>query len=246
MTRTLRGNGFYYSTQFTASQNPISEGSLWRGGKTDALDWQDIRTTPGKAFGNQTGSSGVYDDSVSLLTGPWGPDHEVQGTIFSSVTAAAYYAEVELHLRGTLASHSIQTYEVLFSVNPSARTQGSYCEIAKWFGSQGGATFNGQSLTGQIAITAPVTGDIVRARIVGNTISAYINGVLVASIADSVGLSGTAPYVTGNPGMGHWLHNNGATGDVTTYGLSQFSAQTLISRQSAASRSVATTRGIAA
>jgi hypothetical protein len=153
----------------------------------------------------------------------------VRATVFSTVSAAAYYAELELHLRGTVsAAGAIQSYEVLFSANPSAQPQGSYCEIVKWFGpSTGGSGTQFLSLTGQQAITVPGTGDVVRARIVGNTITAYINTTQVAQVTDSVGLSGTAPYTVGNPGLGHWLHNNGATGDPTTYGFSDFTAQTL-------------------
>lgn len=218
----------YYRTTFPLTENPIAEGGVWSNGKTEGVAWQNMRTTTNKAFGTQSGNSGIYDDSVAILKGTFGADQEARATVFSTVTAAAYFAEVELHLRGTVSTAGIiQTYEVLFSVNPSARSQGSYCEIAKWFGTQGGGTFNGLSLTGQQTITAPTTGDIVRARIVGNTLTAYINNVQVAQVTDSVGLSGTAPYATGNPGIGHWLNNNGATGDVTSFGFSDYTAQTL-------------------
>jgi hypothetical protein len=219
----------YYRTTFALTENPIAEGGVWSNGKTEGVAWQNMRTTTNKAFGTQSGNSGVYDDSVAVLKGTFGADQEARATVFSTVTAAAYYAEVELLLRGTVSTAgTVQTYEVVFSVNPSAQTQGSYCEIVKWFGpSTGGPGVQFLSLTGQQTITAPTTGAVVRARIVGNTITAYINSTQVAQITDSVGLSGTAPYTTGNPGIGHWLNNNGATGDPTTYGFSDFTAQTL-------------------
>jgi hypothetical protein len=62
---------------------------------------------------------------------------------------------------------------------------------------------------------------------VGNTITAYVNGVQVAQATDSLALSGTAPYTTGSPGLGHWLHNQTASGDPTQYGFSDYTAETL-------------------
>src|SRR5260221_14050462 len=44
-----------YTTTFSRAENPISEGGKWRNGQTDGLDWTDVRTTPGFAFGTEIG-----------------------------------------------------------------------------------------------------------------------------------------------------------------------------------------------
>src|ERR1700730_104316 len=44
-----------YTTAFSRAENPISEGGKWLNGRTDGLDWTDVRTTPGFAFGTELG-----------------------------------------------------------------------------------------------------------------------------------------------------------------------------------------------
>ena len=46
-----------YTTNFPLTANPISEGGAWLSGKAAGLDWTDVRTTPGKAFGTQDGTA---------------------------------------------------------------------------------------------------------------------------------------------------------------------------------------------
>jgi hypothetical protein len=69
-----------YTTSFLLTENPISEGGNWINGKAVGLDWANVQTTPGLAFGTETGSGG-YDDSTALLTGSWGADQHVKATI---------------------------------------------------------------------------------------------------------------------------------------------------------------------
>src|SRR5262245_9190880 len=71
-----------YSTNFPFAENPISQGGRWKNGQTNGIDWSNVRTTPGLAFGTQTGTNG-FDDSVALLTGTWGPDQTVEATVHS-------------------------------------------------------------------------------------------------------------------------------------------------------------------
>ena len=40
-----------YSTSFPATESPISESSNWTNGLAVGLDWNNVQTTPGKAFG---------------------------------------------------------------------------------------------------------------------------------------------------------------------------------------------------
>lgn len=220
----------YYRTLFPATENPISEAGVWTRGAAEGVDWSNIRTTTNKAFGTQDGNQGstVFNDSIAVLKGIWGADQMAQATVFNTLAAGLYYAEVELLLRFEITTHNARGYEVLFSTNSTAQTQGSYCEIVKWLGPFGGSGVQFVSLTGQQALSGgAAAGDILKATIVGNTITAYRNGTQVAQITDSVGLSGSTPWATGNPGVGHWLHNNGATGDPTVYGFSDYLAETL-------------------
>src|SRR5882724_5453815 len=61
-----------YSIIFSTDENPISAGGLWINGRSQGIDWSDVATTNGLAYGLQ--ADGGYDDSTALLTGVWGPD----------------------------------------------------------------------------------------------------------------------------------------------------------------------------
>ena len=60
-----------YTTNFPLTENPISEGGKWINGKKDGVDWTDVRTTPGLAFGTEIGGNRPelekYDDATALL-----------------------------------------------------------------------------------------------------------------------------------------------------------------------------------
>jgi hypothetical protein len=71
--------GRTYTTNFSATENPISEGGYWRNRARDGLDWKDIRTASGLAFGTQDGSQSTYNDSTAVLTGALGPRSKRSG-----------------------------------------------------------------------------------------------------------------------------------------------------------------------
>src|SRR5579863_9874268 len=52
------GTARTYTTRFPLTENPISEGGNRINGKKDALDWTDVRTISGFAFGTELG--GVF------------------------------------------------------------------------------------------------------------------------------------------------------------------------------------------
>ena len=62
-----------YTTNFSLTEDPISEGDHWIGGLTAGLDWSNIQTTPARAYGTVL-SFGNYNDPTALLTGSWGPN----------------------------------------------------------------------------------------------------------------------------------------------------------------------------
>jgi len=105
--------GTSYRTGFPATEDPISEHDHWINGKTVGLDWADVATIPGLAFGRESGSTG-YDDSTALLTGDWRPDQTVQATVYTVNQTGKLYEEVELRLRGALSPHKATGYEILF------------------------------------------------------------------------------------------------------------------------------------
>jgi hypothetical protein len=167
------------------------------------LDWKNARTTPGLAFGTQTGNGG-YDDTVALLTGAWGPDQTVEATLYTINLNPNIFEEVELRLRSSLSANSCTGYEVLFGLN-------GYIQIVRWNGPLGNFT----ALASAPVPAGITTGNVVKATIVGSTITAYINGVQKLQVIDST-------YPSGRPGMGFFLQ--GAGGVNSDSGFTRFTA----------------------
>ena len=98
----------YYTTSFPLTENPINEGGVWTVGGRDAIDWTNPRTTPGKAFGTQTGAdAAIYTDSIGVMKGTWGADQEVTLTVFNTIPGGDYDCEVEILLRFNVTPHSV-------------------------------------------------------------------------------------------------------------------------------------------
>jgi hypothetical protein len=229
------GAGRVYTTDFSATENPISEGGNWRNGQTDGLDWRNMRTSGGFAYGTQDGSGGPpYNDSTAVLTGAWGPDQTVEATVRSvNQQTGDVYEEVEIRLRTTITAHSLRGYEVLFRANHDG-TQ--YHQIGHWYGPIGtagctlGCAF--AAVPGSIDMRAAhgfpgiYDGDKVGASIIGNRITTWVihNGVkrVLQDFNDTSGAGGGAYFTTGSPGMGHWLRGPGNL--ISDYGFTDFFA----------------------
>jgi hypothetical protein len=197
-----------YITNFPLSQNPISEGGNWINGQTVGLDWANVQTTPGLAFGTQSGSA-LYNDSTALLAGSWGADQTAQGTVYSVQQTDSSYEEVELRLRSALSAHSATGYEINFRCS---KTSHAYAQIVKWNGPPANFSF---LITGTGSQYGVANGDVVKATIVDNLITAYINGVQVLQTSDST-------YSGGAPGVGFYL--SGSTGINSNFGFTNFTA----------------------
>jgi len=88
-----------YSTTFPLTENPISESSQWTTGKAVGLDWSDVRTTPGLAFGTQNGSTN-YNDSLAVLKGTWAANQSATATVHTlNQQSGNTFEEVEILLR---------------------------------------------------------------------------------------------------------------------------------------------------
>jgi hypothetical protein len=203
--------GGTYTTNFPLTENPISEGGKWINGQTVGLKWMNVRTTSGFAFGTESGSVN-FDDSTALLTGTWGPDQTVQATVHTVSQNDSIWEEVELRLRSSLSGLSCTGYEVNFRCS---KTSNAYCQIVRWNGALGDFTLIDARGGSQYGVA---NGDVVKATIIGSTITAYINNVQVLQVTDST-------YGGGSPGMGFYLGGYyGGSPPNADYGFTSFTA----------------------
>jgi hypothetical protein len=204
-----------YRTTFRHAENPLSEGSRWLNGHADGLDWADVRTIPDLAFGLEIGGSRPepqkYDDSTALLKGVWGPNQTVQATVYSVHPNQndKVWEEVELRLRSSMTPHSCTGYEVMFRCSKIPQ---AYCNVARWEGPLGKFTYLKNLGGSKYGVK---TGDVVRASMIGDTLTVYINGEQIFQLNDT-------KFPGGNPGMGFYL--DGATGVNRDFGFSSFTA----------------------
>lgn len=200
--------GRSYTTRFADRENPISERGQWITGRAVGSDWADVVTTPGLAYGTQSGAQG-YDDAVALLTGTWTADQMAQATVRCTNRRDDAYEEVELRLRSDLTLHASTGYEINFRCS---KTANAYAEIVRWNGPVGKFTYLARGRGSKYGVA---TGDTVAATAVGDVLTAYINGVPMLQ-----GKDGT--FATGRPGIGFFLQ--GSIGANSDYGFTSFVA----------------------
>jgi hypothetical protein len=206
--------GRTYHTNFPLTENPISENGMWLNGGTTGIDWHDVSTTPGLAIGHQSMTS--YTDGTAILTGAWGPTQTVTATVHSQNQKDSCYQEVEMRLRSAVSAHSCTGYEISFK---ASQTASAYLIIVRWNGALGDFTYLTNVSGAQYGVKE---GDVVKATIVGNLITAYKNGVEMGSAMDPANT-----FTTGNPGMGFNLETGdssciGTNGD---YGFTDYTAE---------------------
>jgi hypothetical protein len=209
--------GQSYSTSFPASEKPISEGGCWINGKTVGLDWSDVETSGGLAFGKDLPT--LYADPAAVLSGTWSPDQEAEAKIRVEKPLSGCCREVELHLRMTIAPHSITGYEILCSV---AFTD-PYLTIVRWNGPLNDFTYLAKAKLGC------ADGDVLKATMIGDTITVYRNSEKIIDTKDSKFPSG------GSPGIGFWDTTNNIWRRMgllswQAFGFSSFSASDIASR----------------
>jgi hypothetical protein len=172
-----------YTTTFDLSENPISEGGRWI---NNTGTFTSVRTIGGSAFGTHGGLN--YDDSIAHLSG-FSPNQYIEGTVYKSGTFSANQ-EIELLLRMSTSRDFVRGYEILINY-------GGGCQIMRWNGSMTGGFFTdiGTANIGSIA-----NGDVIKAQMIGNTITVFKNGVVVGTANDSV-------VTSGNPGVGFFTRD---------------------------------------
>jgi hypothetical protein len=231
-TRPIEGKHVRsYSTLFAKDEQPISEGGMWLNGRKDGIDWCDVLTQDGHAYGEVSrmnsaerraeqafdgaaagggAQEGDYDDPAAVLAGAWGRNQAVRATVFSRNQTDDYFQEVEIRLRSSVSPHNCDGYEVFWRCSKS---EAAYAEIVRWNGKVGDFT----SLARRVGPASGVKhGDIVEATIVGNVIRSYINGVEILSATDDV-------FASGSPGVGFNFFVGNTNVD---HGLSSFEVDT--------------------
>jgi hypothetical protein len=202
-----------YSTPFDGDEDPLSEGGRWI---NNGLDWTRIRKHDGIACGTQTGTNrGVhrYDDSYAHLSG-FPPDQEAWAQVQITKPDPSCHQELEILLRWTSSAQSTTGYECFARcVNGDS----SYLQIVRWEGPLGKFTYLADKRGPDYGIK---DGDTLKASIVGNVITVYINGVEKAQVKDDT-------HKTGNPGIGTFLlcDDGRGIGSNTDFGFRSFTAR---------------------
>lgn len=189
---TVNPAGACYATSFAAPGNPISEGGIWVTGFDTGLDWTNPKTISGNAVASIEPTPTRFSDDIAHLNKSFtdfADDQYAQGTVY---LAPGYNGnnggkhEVELLLRFQITPHGARGYEVLWGIT-------GYIAVVRWNGPVGDYTPLYDPGSGPI----PVDGDVLRAEIVGSTISVFINDVFIASASN-------ATWTEGQPGIGFW------------------------------------------
>lgn len=201
-----------YHTTFPSAENPLSQGNIWKNGAADGVDWCNVQTSVGLAWGVGPCPAG-YADPTAVLKGAWGPDQTVRAQARVTSRNPSYYQEIELRLRTTITAHHISGYEINFGVSHA------YVQIVRWNGPLADFTYLGSTcaypaVCGQVNGFSISDGDVAVGTIKGGAIKVYVNGKLIAAATDST-------YTTGNPGIGFDYGCDGTYGDS---GWTSFSA----------------------
>ena len=157
-----------YTTNFPLTENPISEDGRWVNGGAVGLDWTNVSTTPGRAIGLQCCAS--YTDATALLTGRWGPDQQVTATVFAEHPRDECYQEVETAAAERARAAPVHGLRDQLQVLTNERRLPHHRPLER---SARRFHISVQQKDTRYAVT---TGDVVRARVWANVITAYKNG----------------------------------------------------------------------
>jgi hypothetical protein len=220
-----------YSTDFELNEAPISEGGMWLNGRADGIDWANVVSNNGVAYGGETrmdvaerraeqgnlasgqqvDAVGDYDDPTAVLSGEWGRNQHGKGRVYSRDPTDAYFQEVQIRLRHTMRPNFCSGYEIFFRC---LKTDGGYAEIVRWNGPVGDFTSLARHEGAHYGVE---DGDLIEATIEGDVIKGFINGVEVISATDDTFDSG-APGIGFNFGVGDTAADHGFTHfEVDTY-----------------------------
>jgi len=201
-----------YSTNFSgAPESPISEGGAWHHTPNVYANLITVGS-PNRAVGSQTGTGG-FNDSYAYLSA-FAPNVSVQATVYKDVTIDTVNGEheVELLLRMADSGTTARCYECNYS------SIGGYAQIVRWNGALGDFSI----LADSGGFTAPVTGDVVKATIVGGTITSFIKRASGGDFVPLVQFTDNV-WTDGQPGIGMWLNTAAHFADEQKFGFTDFS-----------------------
>ena len=220
-----------YLTRFELDEETISEGGLWLNGRKDGIDWCDVLTRNGVAYGEVSRMTAAERRSgrrPGCRRGrgkrgrgrlrrphrgsrrPLGPRPARPGRGVQPQPTDQYFQEVEIRLRSSITPHNCTGYEVFFRC---LKTGAGYAEIVRWNGPIGDFTSLNKLIGPEYGVQ---DGDVIAASIVGDEIRGYINGVEVIAATDD-------RFATGSPGVGF----NFFVGDTNVdHGLKSFEVDT--------------------
>ncbi len=198
-----------YSTTFQIVENPVDEGLItstspgvnWSGlglGGSGTLPVAPIAVVASGMAESVDYANPNYGDALAVVTGTWAPDQSASVTVGDLVAQPGGYEEFEVHLRTNPTTGA--GYEITWGYN------NDYIAVATWNAHGGYTNLNFTPTTTDIH-----PGDVLSASIIGNVISVFTNGALVATVTDNT-------FSSGNPGFGF---NQGGTSE---YDISSFSA----------------------
>ena len=154
-----------------------------------------------------------YRDSHAVLAG-FPPDQEAWGQACIARPSSSCHQELEILLRFTSSPHFTTGYECFARCVDDGT---SYVEIVRWDGPLGKFTYLARMHGRGFGLKHD---DTLKASIVGNVITVFINGVKKAQVVDDT-------FKTGNPGIGEFLacDNGQGVGTNTASGFSNFTAR---------------------
>ena len=204
-----------YTTTFEGTENPLSEGGKW---SNDGLDWTHIRKGNGIAYSTQRGDEQGkfrYKDSLAVLSG-FPPDQEAWGEVHIDKPNSDCLQEVEILLHFTCSPHSATGYECFARC---VDDDSSYLNIVRWDGPVGKFTYLVKKKGKGYGLK---NGDVLKATIIGNVISVFVNDVKKAEVIDDT-------FKSGNPGIGEFLEciNGKGLGTNADFGFTNFTARAI-------------------
>ncbi len=198
----LPPSGGSYTNDFSATENPISDGGKWT---TPPAPWKPMRSANGIADGPD--SLGYFDGSAAYNSWNSGNDYKVASHLHQGAGSFSITPEVELHLRityndtGNPLTSTIFLYEIdcLF---------GGFISIVRWHGTNGVL-----NVTGLLQCDNTPGGfndnDLIEASVTGfpPTITVWSRGVQRGQYTEQEGVNGFdstafAVLAGGKPGIG--------------------------------------------
>ena len=204
-----------YTTRFEGTETPLSEGGRWT---NQGVDWTQITKRGGIACGTQTGTNtGKYrfDDSYAHLSG-FPPDQEAWGQAYIKKPNSSCNQELEILLHWNSSAHRTPGYECFARC---LNSDSSYLQIVRWDGPLGQFIYLADKRGTNYGLN---NGDELKASVVGNVITVYINAIEKARVKDDT-------FKTGNPGIGEFLacSQGKGVGSNSYFGFSSFTARGL-------------------